>query len=200
MRMETQTEKRKFHKLLFVKTCFWFAVIMLLFAVVLGFVYMRLYEKTIMENYREQTKAKAETVAKRCSNYFLTGDSVGWKEYLIMLSEIEQVEVWTIYNENALLPLPNTFAMSRDELTKVETYDSSYRDILNNVFHNIPMSKSDFSEIHQMDMITIGMPVQGINGEVAGGILMNVKVENQKEVVAKFTSTIDTPLSSASLR
>ena len=181
--METQTEKRKFHKLLFVKTCFWFAVIMLLFAVVLGFVYMRLYEKTIMENYREQTKAKAETVAKRCSNYFLTGDSVGWKEYLIMLSEIEQVEVWTIYNENALLPLPNTFAMSRDELTKVETYDSSYRDILNNVFHNIPMSKSDFSEIHQMDMITIGMPVQGINGEVAGGILMNVKVENQKEVV-----------------
>jgi len=181
--METQMKKRKFHKWLFVKTCFWFAVIMLLFAVVLGFVYMRLYEQTIMENYREQTKAKAETVAKRCTSYFLTGDSEGWKEYLIMLLEIEQVEVWTIYNEDAMLPLSNAFAISRDELAMVPTYDSSYRDILNNVFHNIPMAKSEFSEVHQMDMITIGMPVQGINGEVAGGIIMNVKVENQKEVV-----------------
>ena len=27
--MERQTEKKKFHKLLFVKTCFWFAVIMI---------------------------------------------------------------------------------------------------------------------------------------------------------------------------
>lgn len=181
--METQTKKRKFHKLLFVKTCFWFAVIMLLFAVVLGFVYMRLYEKTIMENYREQTKAKAESVAKRCSGFFLANNPVGWLEYLIMLNEIEQVEVWVIYNENAVNPLPNTFAMSGDVFSAQATYDRNYRDILNNVFHNIPMSTSGFSEVHQMNMITIGMPVQGVNGEVAGGIIMNAKVENQKEVV-----------------
>jgi len=179
--METQTEKKKFHKLLFIKTCFWFAVIMLLFAVVLGFVYMRLYEQTIMENYREQTKAKAESVAKRCAGFFLVGDSGGWQEYLRMLTEIEQVEVWAIYNENAVHPLPKTFAISRDELGEA---NSRYRDILNNVFHNIPASKSaEFSEVHQMNIITVGMPVQGVNGEVAGGILMNVRVENQKEVV-----------------
>ncbi len=178
--METRTEKRKFHKLLFIKTCFWFAAIMILFAVVLGFVYMRLYEKTIMENYREQSKAKAESVAKRCSGFFLVGDSVGWQSYLSMLTEIEQVEIWIIYNENATHPLPNTFAVGRDALANA---DSSYHDILNNVFHNIPTSKSIFSEVHQMNMITIGMPVQGVNGEVAGGILMNYKVENQKEVV-----------------
>lgn len=178
--METKTEKKKFHKLLFFKTGFWFAVIMLLFAVVLGFVYMRLYEKTIMENYREQTKAKAESVAKQCSGFYLVGDSMGWQAYLSMLAEFEQVEVWVVYNENATNPLPNTFAVSRDTLAKA---DSSYRDILNNVFHNIPTSKSDFSEVHQMNIITIGVPVQGVNGEVAGAILMNVQVENQKEVV-----------------
>ena len=179
--MEAQTEKRKFHKLLFIKTCFWFAVIMLLFAVVLGFVYMRLYEQTIMENYREQTKEKAESVAKRCSGFFLVDDSDGWQAYLRMLTEIEQVEVWVIYNENAVHPLPKTFAISRAQLGEA---NSRYRDILNNVFHNIPASKgAEFSEVHQMNIITVGVPVQGVNGEVAGGILMNVKVENQKEVV-----------------
>lgn len=182
--MEKQTEKKKFHKLLFVKTCFWFAVIVLLFAVVLGFIYMRLYEQTIMDNYREQTKEKAESVAKRCSSFFLVGDSKGWKEYLLLLYEIEQVEIWVISNEDAEYPLPtDTFAMSRGAFADQASYQSGYRDILNNVFHNIPTSKSDFSEVHGMNMITIGVPVQGVNGEVAGAILMNAYVENQKAVV-----------------
>ena len=126
--MEKQGEQRKFHKLLFVKTCFWFAVIMLLVAVVLGFIYMRLYENTIMDNYRAQTKAKAESVAKRCSSFFLAGNPVGWQEYLLMLNEIEQVEVWVIANDDAMRPLTGAFAISRDVFTTLDTYQNSYRD------------------------------------------------------------------------
>ncbi len=181
--MSKQAEKKKYHNLLFVKTGFWFAVIMLLFAVVLGVIYMRLYEETIMEDYREQSKAKAESVAKRCSDFFMAGNPDGWQDYLIMLGEIEQVEVWVIINDEALFPLTNKMAISREAFEKVDTYQSSYRDILGNVFHNIPTSRSGFSEVHQMDMITIGMPVTGVNGEVAGGIIMNMRVENQKAVV-----------------
>lgn len=181
--MEIQAKKKKFHKFLFAKTCFWFAVIMFLFAVVLGLIYMRLYEQTIMENYREEAKTKAESVAKRCSTFFLQGDTTGWQEYLTMLREIEQVEVWMISNDEAVFPLTGEYAISREFFSELDSYQSSYRDILNNVFHNIPTSKSGFSEVHQINVITIGVPVSGINGEVAGGILMNVRVENQKEVV-----------------
>ena len=56
--MEQQGEKKKFHKLLFVKTCFWFAVIMILFVVVLGFIYMRLYKQTIMNDYNNKSNRK----------------------------------------------------------------------------------------------------------------------------------------------
>ncbi len=181
--MEQQAGKKKFHKLLFVKTCFWFAVIMILFAVVLGFIYMRLYEQTIMNDYRDQTKAKAERVAKRCSTFFLQGDTEGWKEYLTMLTEIEQTEIWMVSNDEAVYPLTGEYAISREFFASLDSYQNSYRDILNNVFHNIPSVKPGFSEVHQMNMITIGMPVLGVNGEVAGGIIMNVRAVNQKEVV-----------------
>ena len=181
--MGNQTEKKKFHRLLFVKTGFWFAVIMLLFAVVLGVIYMRMYEQTIMENYREETKEKAESVAKRCSDFFFADNPFGWQDYVIMLGEIEQVEIWTISNDDALFPLNSRFAFPRDIFLNMESYQTSYEDILNNVFHNIPTSRSGFSEIHEMNMITIGMPVSGVNGEVAGGIIMNFRVENQKAVV-----------------
>ncbi len=181
--MEQQVGKKKFHKLLFVKTCFWFAAIMILFAVVLGFIYMRLYEQTIMDDYREQAKAKAERVARGCSTFFLQGDAEGLKRYLTVLMEVEQTEVWLVSNDEAMFPLTDEYAISREYFSGLKSYQSSYRDILNNVFHNIPSVKTGFSEVHAMNMITIGMPVQGVNGEVAGGILMNVKVENQKEVV-----------------
>jgi len=181
--MEQQAGKRKFHKRLFVKTCFWFGVIMILFAVVLGVIYMRLYEQTIMDNYREQTKEKAESIAKQCSKFFLDGNPEGWQDYLNTVHEIEQLEIWAVSNEEAQRPLTGAYAFSRDNFSKQSAYQSSYHDILSNVFHNIPSSRSDYSEVHFMNVLTIGVPVPGVNGEVAGGILVNVRVENQKEVV-----------------
>ena len=68
--METQAKKRKFHKLLFIKTCFWFAAIMILFAVVLGFVYMRLYEKTIMENYENSLRQRLKPWRSVAPDFF----------------------------------------------------------------------------------------------------------------------------------
>ncbi len=182
--MEKQTEKRKFHNLLFVKTCFWFAVIMIFFAVALGFIYMRLYEQTITENYREQSKKKAESIAERCSDYFLSGNPRGWMDYLTMLQELEGEEVWVVANENATFPLTDQYAItSREAFSKLDAYRNSYYDILSNAFHNIPTARAEFSEVHETNMITIGMPVQGMNGEVAGAILLNVWAESQKEVV-----------------
>lgn len=190
--MEKQTEKRKFHNLLFAKACFWFGVIMIFFAVALGVIYMRLYEQTITENYREQSKKKAESIAERCSDYFLSGNPSGWMDYLTTLQEIEAVEVWVIANEEATFPLTSEYAISRATLEKLPSYKNSYRDILSNVFHNIPTARSEFSEVHETNMITIGMPVQGMGGEVAGGILMPVWAESQKEVVDKSWQLIFT--------
>lgn len=181
--MEKQIGKRKFHNLLFVKTYLGFAVIILLFAVTLGAIYMRLYEQAVMASYREQMRSKAESVAKRCANYFLHGNVAGWKDYLILLGEIEQVEVWVVSNDAAVHPLTPAFALTVDAFTALDSYQSNYRDIINNVFHNIPTSRTSFSDVYEMNVITVGIPVTGANGEVAGGILMNSLVENQKEVV-----------------
>ena len=181
--MKQQVKKRKFHNLLFVKTSFWFGVIMILFTVVLGVIYMRLYEQTIMDNYREQTKQKAEKVAKRCADLVFAGNPDSWQQYLYTFTLIENAEVWSVSNDDAKYPLPGTYAFYRRDFEKQSFYQSSYGDILNNVFHNIPASSTDYSEAHLGKMITIGVPVLGINGEVAGGILMNVRVENQERIV-----------------
>ena len=88
-----------------------------------------------------------------------------------------------ISNENAAHPLPTSFALDLQSFASLESFQQSYMDIVNNVFYNIPMARTSFSAAHQVSIVTIGMPVQGINNEVAGCILMNALVETQKEVV-----------------
>lgn len=180
--MEKQ-EKRKFHNVLFVKTCLGFAAIILLFAVILGVIYMRLYENTIMENYREEMMVKAQNVSKRCSNYFLIGDAAGWQDYLLLLREVDQMDVWVISNSEAVYPLTSAFAIELEMFTTLSAYQGQFKDIINNVFHNIPTIRTSYSEEFTSNIVTIGVPVQGANGEVAGCILMHAEVENQKAVV-----------------
>lgn len=182
--MEKQEKPRKYHNVLFVKTCFGFAALILLFAITLGTVYMRLYEETTMETYREQMYSKAESVAKRCSTYFLNSDISGWREYVAMFGEIEKMEVWVISNADALRPLPSSLAIDLQAIALLDYYQQGYTDVVNNVFHNIPMVRTGFSEAHQVNIVTIGMPVLGINNEVAGCVLMNAQVENQRDVVS----------------
>ena len=182
--MKQRAKKRKFHRLLFVKTTFWFGVIMILFVVVLGVIYMRLYEQSLMDNYRAQTKEKAENVAKRCSDLAMAGNPDGWQQYLLTLTQIEKMDIWSVSNDEAKYPLPGTFALYREDFEQQKSYQSSYGDILNNVFHNIPTSHTEYSEAYGKDVITVGVPVLGINGEVSGAILLNVLVENQERVVA----------------
>lgn len=182
--MKTKNEKRKYHRMLFIKTCLGFSAIILLFALILGMVYMRLYEKTTMESYREEMHTKAASVAKRCSSYFLDGNATGWQDYLFMLGEIEKMEVWVISNEKATFPLTPVFGLSLEYFTTLDSYQDNYHDVIQNAFHNLPMVRTSFSTVHEMNIITVGMPVQGLNGEVAGAILINGYVENQKEIVS----------------
>lgn len=181
--MSQQKGKKATHRTLFIKTYLGFSAIILLFALILGIVYMRLYERTTMESYREQLRMKAQSIAKRCSVYFQNNNAPGWQDYLILLGEFEQTEVWVVSNPNAKTPLPLDFAFSLEAFSALEGFESSYRDIINSVFHNITRAKTSFSEVHEMNVITVGAPVLGANGEVAGAILTNALVEKEREVV-----------------
>ena len=185
-----QTGKIKFFNRLFVKTYISFAVVIALFAVILGMVYMQLYESTTLESYQQQTKRQAESIARRCSRYFLSSDSEGWMDYLILLNELEQTEVWVISNPNAQKPLPATMSFSMESFSLTESFQSTYTDIINNAFHNISASRTGFSEIHEKALVTIAVPVQGRNGEIAGAILMNAPVETPEAIVSSSWSMI----------
>lgn len=185
-----QTGKIKFFNRLFVKVYFSFAAVITLFVLILGIVYLRLYENTTMESYKQQTKRQAESIAGRCSRYFLFSDSEGWMDYLILLKELNETEVWVISNKEAHNPLPATMSLSLESFAANESFASTYMILIENAFHNISSARNGFSEIHEKALVTVAVPVKGRNGEIAGAILINAPVETPQSIVSSSWSMI----------
>lgn len=171
---------------LFRKTYMYFAVIICVFAVLLGIVYMRMYEEATIQNFEQQLMQKAEKISKRCSQYFIDKAAVDWMDYIILLSEIDRTEIWAVSNPSAIYPLGEDMAIGLE----VSALSSEYVEIAKYAFHNQKEIRTKFSTYHECMVVTIGVPVQGINGEIAGAILLNAPVETQKEVVNSSWSMI----------
>ena len=176
--MKEQDLTPKYNRL-FIKTYISFATVITVFALLLGVLYMRMYEEAAVENYELQQTKKAQAISKRCSTYFLDKQRDEWLSYLMLLSELEGTEIWSISNPDATYPLGADMATSleADILTK------EYVEIAKVAFTNQVEIRTQFSSYHECDTVTIGVPVQGINGEIAGAVLLVSPVETQKEVV-----------------
>ncbi len=176
--MKEEALKPKYNRL-FIKTYTSFAAVITVFALVLGMLYMRMYEQATVENYEQQLTKKAQAISGRCSTYFLDNQSVEWWKYLLMLSELEGAEVWSVSNPSAAHPLGRDMATNLD----ADTLTQEYVEVAETAFQNQVEIRTQFSSYHECDIVTVGVPVQGINGEVAGAILLISPVETQKEVV-----------------
>ena len=176
--MKEQEIKPKYNRL-FIRTYTSFAAVITVFALLLGVLYMRMYEEATVENYEQQLTKKAQAIATRCSTYFLDNHVTGWRDYLILLSELEGTEIWPVSNPDAAYPLSKTMATGLD----ADSLTSEYVEMAKIAFTGQVEIRTQFSAYHECDIVTVGVPVQGINGEVAGAILLNSPVETQKEVV-----------------
>ncbi len=170
--------KPKYNRL-FIKTYTSFAAVITVFALLLGMLYMRMYEEATVENYEQQLTKKARAISGRCTTYFLDNQYYEWWNYLIMLSELEGTEIWSISNPAATYPLSHNMATSLD----ADTLTKEYVEIAQIAFGNQVEIRTQFSSYHECDIVMVGVPVQGINGEVAGALLLVSHVETQKEVV-----------------
>lgn len=172
-------EKKIRNNRLFIKMYVCFAVVITVFAVLLGTLYMRMYESAMVEDFERQLRAKAMSVANRCSKYFADKTPSEWMNYLIYLKELEGTEIWAIANTSARNPLGNDMAVGLE----AASLSADYMEIAHKAFENEVEVRTNFSEYHECIVVAVGVPVQGINGEVAGAIILNAPVGSQKEVV-----------------
>ena len=183
--MEAERRDTPRYNRLFVKTYLSFAAVICVFAILLGVLYMRMYEQATIENFETQLTGDAERAAGRCAKYFLEVNIEGWLDYLLQISE-EGTEVWPLANPDAKYPLLSAMSVGLG----LENLSQEYIEVARIAFTNETEVRTKFSEVHDCTVVTVGVPIIGINGEVAGAMILNAPVETQREIVSSSWSMI----------
>ncbi len=172
-----------------------YACLMILFSVVLGIIYMRLYQSTMMEDYRKNLEGQAATISKRLNEYILNEEYTQCRNYLENLLELTTDEIWTISNSDAKEPM-------NEQMENVDLKDVSLSEelekIIRTAFSGQKRYGTYYSEIHGCTMITLGIPIIGKNGETCGALLLSAQMEVQDKAADNgFSMMINSMLGAA---
>lgn len=179
--------KVKIYNRLFFKLYINYAVMLLVTALLIGLIFMKLYEDQTMNNTIHQLQVQAENIANATTKkYIKTGKSDNYLEYINTITEVNGWDIWTVSNPNASNPMSEAMnnSITFEEFLADDEY-AEYVKILKDVFENETWSyaKGD-DEIYQMPTITIGYPICGIDREVVGAVLIKQMVEGQNEIIS----------------
>ncbi|ABX43781.1 sensor histidine kinase [Lachnoclostridium phytofermentans] len=179
-------KKSRLYNRLFFKVYLNYALMVLLFAIVLGSVFLQLSEKATKNNLRQQLFSQAKVIAKRY-NEFVINEEKNSLDYLELLREVGVIaeDIWVLSNPNASAPM-------NSEITTMplQAVSREYQEVYLGAFAGEDTYRSSYSKTYGFDTISVGVPVRGVNGEVCGAILLNTKVERQTESIRDTKSMI----------
>lgn len=172
---------------LFLKVYINHAIMVILVAVMLGTIFIRLYQDNSTEDYRKQLIQRADAIAGRFNEFILNKDYEGCLSYMLILRELAGEEVWSIPNPNAKNPMHSSISSMEvtDSMLQKDAYEVTMA-----AFNGKRQSIIYFSDIHDSTMLMVGVPVNGIDREVCGALLLFTPLSNMDEMVYNSQSLI----------
>lgn len=173
--------KSRARNLLFFKVYINYAVILTLMAVLIGLIFMNLYENNTKENYQNKLKKQAESISKKLSERIINNDDASYLEYLELLEEMDtdKPDIWTISNQGAANPMDRKLQNINLEDVKLS---EDCVDVIEAAFQGITMYASGYYEEFGGNSAILGRAVI-VNGEVVGAILLRSSIADQEEIL-----------------
>lgn len=145
--------------------------LVLLFALVLGFTFISLFNNSNIRHRGQQMTDLATNTAERLRTYIMDGDSEYSEalDFLEIFEELNAAEIWTVANGNSINPMDDrlvTYYMDSDELQ--EEFD----ELLQGAFLGKKAYKDFYSDIHGSTVIACSVPVYSNSTNVCGAVIL----------------------------
>ncbi len=186
MKERTQGKVRIKDRLLF-RVFFNYALIMILFALITGVVFVSLYRKLDVENNRSRLLQQAQGIAKQVQEYQKNGDINNGLTYISAISTIQSLEIWVVANPAADRPL-SPYLTSVD-LEGVELPEDQL-EVITEAFYGVETDRIYYSEIHTYTVLSVGTPIRNSSGEVCGAVILNTGMASVDRGVSNILKTI----------
>ena len=155
-----------------------FAVLLLVFAVVLGFIFVRLNMTATREYNETNLMRMAQNISVRFKNYLLDDDLEESMEYLSMFGELETIELWVLSNPDASTPLPQEYmSINYSDYDKLEEFEG----IVRSACAGKSSSSLFNSPVHGATVMAVSVPIYLNQREVCGVIVLVRTMEQLDE-------------------
>ena len=139
---------------LFFKLYLNYGIMLLVTAVLICLIFVKLYYDTTMDNHNVQLEKQAIKVSKRMTEFIEYGRTNEFLEYLSILEEINEMDIWTVANPNSSNPMDDNLVTNTfEEFLYLDDY-SDYAKIMQNAFSNVIDYQIRYDEIYQTQTIT----------------------------------------------
>ena len=186
MKEQAQDKVRMKDRLLF-RVFFNYVLVMILFALITGVVFVSLYRKLNVENNQNRLLQQAQGIAKQVQEYQRNGDISNGLTYISAISTIQSLEIWVVSNPGADKPL-NPYLASVD-LSGVELPKDQVA-VINEAFHKRETSRNYYSDIHGYNVLSVGTPIENGQGEACGAVVLNTEMASVDRGVSNILKTI----------
>ncbi len=173
---------------LFLKVYFNYAIMLTFFAVLIGTIFMKLYETNIMNDYKDKMEKQAKSISRRLQQAIMNDEEESYLEYLVILGELddEEPDVWTISNPNAAIPMNKS--LENVVLDDVKLPKDA-AEVIEGAFSGQSMRRNGYYEQFGGVSAIVGEPIQ-VNGEVVGAVMLVSQVEGQNRIIRDSMSLI----------
>ncbi|MCR5332330.1 MAG: cell wall metabolism sensor histidine kinase WalK, partial [Lachnospiraceae bacterium] len=155
-----------------------FAILILVFAIVLGVIFVRLNLNATKEYNEFSLNRMAQHIAARFKNFLIDGDYEESMEYLAMFGELETTELWALSNPEAKAPMPAEYVNVPDN-----TYEEQeeFNEIVRSAFSGKTASTLYNSPLHGVTVMAVAKPISLNNREICGAVVLIRTMEQLDE-------------------
>lgn len=157
-----------------------FAVLLTLTGVLIGLIFMMLYQKNYVRSYTNLLTKQGRSISRRVSNFAAKEKENWFQKYNAYIDEIEQAEntdVWIVTNEKAKKPLPQEYVNVQ---VGQETLSKDMLQVLKSAYKGKVASHSSYDKVYGMTTLCVAMPIkERKTKEVMGAVIMVSMIDRQ---------------------
>lgn len=178
-----------FFRRLGVRIFIYFASVLSLFAVLIGAIYMQLYEKSIMDTHRADLMEQADRISSQMLLFQLNEDKKGFEAYkqAIDSENTDNKDIWIVANEDGKHPLSPDFTNA--DILEVDLTDEIWG-VLQDAFGGEPAWNQGYDSVYGCSVQRVSVPVYDEKGYVSGAVMIISMVQSQKEIIRSSEAMI----------
>ena len=173
-----------YQKLLF-RLFMYFALVVCMFAILLSIIYLRLYEKSTINSFRDDLAQKADRIAKKVCTYAREQDKEGFTAYYEATSSFfdqEQTDIYIIAKPDSDYALKSSYTNTNSNSLSESTLSNEMLKVLEAAFDGKSASSTGYDSVYYQQVVRVAVPIRDAGGNVSGAVMI-VSVPQDQEIV-----------------